>query len=85
VKFPPAYHVVQVRRIRIKLVKSHQVIPRIPLIPQINDDEDVAETCGLNINWWKILCFTITSVMIAITGWFAAHYYGTFAGKTDVV
>ncbi len=48
----------------------------------INDDEDVAETCGLNINWWKIVCFTLTSVMIAITGWFAAHYYGTFAGTT---
>lgn len=48
----------------------------------INDDEDVAETCGLNINWWKITCFTLTSVMIAITGWFAAHYYGTFAGTT---
>jgi branched-chain amino acid transport system permease protein len=48
----------------------------------INDDEDVAETCGLNINWWKITCFTITSMMIAITGWFAAHYYGTFAGTT---
>lgn len=48
----------------------------------INDDEDVAETCGLDINWWKITCFTLTSVMIAITGWFAAHYYGTFAGTT---
>ena len=48
----------------------------------INDDEEVAETCGLDINWWKITCFTITSVMIAITGWFAAHYYGTFAGTT---
>jgi branched-chain amino acid transport system permease protein len=48
----------------------------------INDDEDVAETCGLNINWWKVLCFTITSVLIAVTGWFAAHYYGTFAGIT---
>ena len=48
----------------------------------INDDEDVAETLGLNINRWKILCFTITSVMIAVTGWFTAHYYGTFAGIT---
>ena len=48
----------------------------------INDDEDVAETCGLDINWWKILCFTITSVMIAVTGWFTAHYFGTFAGIT---
>lgn len=48
----------------------------------INDDEEVAETCGLNINGWKILCFTITSMMIAVTGWFAAHYYGTFAGIT---
>ena len=48
----------------------------------INDDEDVAETLGLNINRWKIVCFTITSVMIAVTGWFTAHYYGTFAGVT---
>lgn len=48
----------------------------------INDDEDVAKTCGLNINRWKIICFTITSAMIAVAGWFAAHYYGTFAGVT---
>jgi branched-chain amino acid transport system permease protein len=48
----------------------------------INDDEDVASTCGLNINRWKIMCFTITSLMIALVGWFAAHYYGTFAGTT---
>jgi branched-chain amino acid transport system permease protein len=48
----------------------------------INDDEDVANTLGLNINSWKVLCFTITSVMITVTGWFAAHYYGTFAGIT---
>lgn len=48
----------------------------------INDDEDVAKSCGLNINRWKIICFTITSAMIAVAGWFAAHYYGTFAGVT---
>lgn len=48
----------------------------------INDEENVAEACGLNINFWKILCFTITSVMIGIAGWFIAHHDGTFAGVT---
>ena len=48
----------------------------------INDEEQVAEACGLNINFWKMLCFTITSVMVAIVGWFVAHHDGTFAGIT---
>jgi len=48
----------------------------------INDDEEIAEVMGLNINVWKVICFTITSVMIAVTGWFMAHYFGTFAGVT---
>ena len=48
----------------------------------INDEEDVADACGLNINFWKMLCFTITSVMIGIAGWFLAHHDGTFAGIT---
>ena len=38
--------------------------------------------CGLDINKYKIVTFTITSVMIGIAGWFAAHYFGTFAGIT---
>jgi branched-chain amino acid transport system permease protein len=48
----------------------------------INDDEDVANTMGLNINKWKIVCYTISSAMIAVTGWFIAHYFSTFAGVT---
>jgi branched-chain amino acid transport system permease protein len=48
----------------------------------INDDEVVAETCGLKIGRWKMICFVITSMMIAVGGWFFAHYYGTFAGTT---
>ena len=48
----------------------------------INDDEEVADSLGLNIKKWKVRCFVITSVMITMTGWFAAHYFGTFAGVT---
>lgn len=48
----------------------------------INDDEEVASNLGLNIKAWKIVCFVVTSVMITIVGWFAAHFYGTFAGVT---
>ena len=48
----------------------------------INDNENVANMLGLNINRYKIVTFTMTSVMIGIAGWFAAHYFGTFAGVT---
>jgi len=48
----------------------------------INDDEEVASNLGLNIKKWKIVCFVVTSVMVAIVGWFAAHYFGTFSGIT---
>ena len=48
----------------------------------INDDEEVADSLGLDIKKWKIICFVTTSVMITMTGWFAAHYFGTFAGVT---
>jgi len=48
----------------------------------INDDEDVANILGLNINKWKVICFVITSTMITVSGWFTAHYFGTFAGAT---
>jgi branched-chain amino acid transport system permease protein len=48
----------------------------------INDNENVATMLGLNINRYKIVTFTMTSVMIGIAGWFAAHYFGTFAGVT---
>ena len=48
----------------------------------INDDEEVANNLGLNIKKWKIICFVATSVMVTVAGWFAAHYFGTFAGVT---
>ncbi len=48
----------------------------------INEDEEVANGLGLNINKWKMICFIISSVMIAVSGWFLAHYFGTFAGVT---
>ena len=48
----------------------------------INDEENVAEACGLNIRFWKMICFVITSVMIGIAGWYIAHHDGVFAGIT---
>ncbi len=48
----------------------------------INDDEEVAAAMGVNVNKMKIISFTIPAVMIAVVGWFYAHYYGTFAGVT---
>jgi branched-chain amino acid transport system permease protein len=48
----------------------------------INDDEEVANNLGLNIKRWKIISFVITSTMVAVAGWFAAHYFGTFSGVT---
>lgn len=48
----------------------------------INDDEEVANNLGLNIKKWKIICFVVTSMMVTVVGWFAAHYFGTFSGVT---
>jgi len=48
----------------------------------INDDEEVANGIGVNVNKMKIISFAIPAMMIAIIGWFYAHYYGTFAGIT---
>jgi len=48
----------------------------------INDDEDVADALGLNVNWWKITCYTITSAMVALAGWFMAYNVGGFSGET---
>jgi branched-chain amino acid transport system permease protein len=48
----------------------------------INDEENVAEACGLNITFWKVICFVITSTMIGIAGWFMAHNDGVLAGST---
>jgi branched-chain amino acid transport system permease protein len=48
----------------------------------INDDEEVAEAMGVNVKKIKIISFAIPAVMIAVIGWFYAHYYGTFSGIT---
>ena len=48
----------------------------------INDDEEVAQAMGVNVNKIKIISFTIPAVMIGVLGWFYAHYYGTFSGVT---
>ncbi len=48
----------------------------------INDDEEVANGIGVNVNKVKMISFAIPAMMIAIIGWFYAHYYGTFAGIT---
>jgi len=48
----------------------------------INDDEEVANGIGVNVNKMKMISFAIPAMMIAIIGWFYAHYYGTFAGIT---
>lgn len=48
----------------------------------INDNENVANMLGVNVNRYKIITFTISSVMIGVSGWFLAHYFGTFAGVT---
>ncbi len=48
----------------------------------INDDEEVAEAMGVNVKKIKIISFTVPAVMIAVIGWFYAHYYGTFSGIT---
>ncbi|MCX6004957.1 MAG: branched-chain amino acid ABC transporter permease [Chloroflexi bacterium] len=53
-----------------------------PQMSAINDDEEVAEAMGVNVKKVKIISFTIPAVMMAVIGWFYAHYYGTFAGIT---
>lgn len=46
----------------------------------INEDEDVASSFGINTGRIKVIVFTLTSGIMGITGWFIAHYYGSFAG-----
>jgi branched-chain amino acid transport system permease protein len=48
----------------------------------INDDEEVAAAMGVNVNKMKIISFAIPATMIAVIGWFYAHYYSTFSGIT---
>lgn len=47
----------------------------------INDDEEVANSVGVNVNKVKILSFTFSAMMISLVGWFYAHYYGAFSGS----
>lgn len=61
-----------------KILKSRYGL----LMAAINDDEDVAQGIGVNINKVKIITFVGSAGMIGIVGWFIAHYYGTFAGIT---
>jgi branched-chain amino acid transport system permease protein len=48
----------------------------------INDDEEVANGIGVNVNKVKIISFTMSAMMISVIGWFYAHYYGAFSGQT---
>jgi branched-chain amino acid transport system permease protein len=48
----------------------------------INDDEEVANGIGVNVNKTKIISFIIPAMMVAVVGWFYAHYYGAFSGQT---
>ena len=48
----------------------------------INDDEEVAEAIGVNINKIKIRNFAFSACLVGAVGWFFAHYHGTFAGVT---
>jgi branched-chain amino acid transport system permease protein len=47
----------------------------------INDDEEVANSIGVNVNKVKILGFTIAATLVAVVGWFYAHYYQAFSGQ----
>jgi branched-chain amino acid transport system permease protein len=47
----------------------------------INDDEEVANSIGVNVNKVKILSFTIAATLVAVIGWFYAHYYQAFSGQ----
>lgn len=50
------------------------------LMGVINEDEEVAETYGINTAKIKIPTFALTSGAMAVAGWFIAHYYGSFTG-----
>lgn len=50
------------------------------LMGVINEDEEVAESYGINTSRMKVPIFTLTSGAMAVAGWFIAHYYGSFTG-----
>jgi len=64
------------------LFVTHQLIhSRYGLMMStINDDEEVAQAVGINISRIKILTFIASAGMIGVSGWFMAHYFGTFSG-----
>jgi len=43
----------------------------------IRDNEDAAETLGVDIRLYKLLCFALTSFFAGLAGGFYAHYIGT--------
>jgi branched-chain amino acid transport system permease protein len=47
----------------------------------INDDEEVASSIGVNVNRVKIISFTVAATLVAVVGWFYAHYYQSFSGQ----
>ena len=46
----------------------------------ILEDEDVAASFGIETKKIKVVIFTLTCGLLAIPGWFIAHYYASFAG-----
>lgn len=50
------------------------------MIGAINEDEDVAQLYGIDVKRLKVAAFVVTSAMMAVAGWFTAHYYVSFAG-----
>lgn len=52
------------------------------IMAAINDDEEVAQGIGVNINKTKVVTFIAASGMIGLVGWFYAHYFSSFAGQT---
>lgn len=46
----------------------------------INEDEDVARSYGIDVAKIKIITFTMTCGAISVSGWFLAHYQGSFTG-----
>ena len=47
----------------------------------VNDDEEVANSIGVNVNKVKMIGFTIAATLVAVVGWFYAHYYQAFSGQ----
>ncbi len=61
-----------------KILKSRYGL----IMAAINDDEEVANGIGININKIKILTFVFSAGMIGVAGWFFAHYFTAFSGRS---